>query len=441
MLLLLGLFFSIKGPDWVNRLGRPTLFSYDIDQYYSYLPAAFIQSDLSFAYEHNYWTQTTARGTELPKFTMGVAYLMAPWFGLAYFQEAAARPRAEITGYEETFDRWIHRGTLVYALLAAFFMLQALYSFFSPWIAAGAYLATFFGSNLFYYTMCQGEMAHSYLFMCMSLMIWATVRVHEKPRTIWLLLLGLSLGTAVVIRPSLALAVLFPLLYRVYDKESLHAKGQWFKSLGWRWIALLGAGMLPIVPLLFFWHYHTGQWLYYSYNQEQFFWNDPRLWEFLISYRKGWLLYTPLAFLMLLGLWPLWRHYPALRWSIPLMLVVVLYVVSCWWTWWYGGSFGQRVMVHYYAFLLFPLAALFRQAFAQPILKWALPLLLGVLVYGNIFQSRQYIHSILHYDGMTREAYWYVFGQERLSPEQYQRLEQLVQRPDYEAALQGKRGE
>ena len=440
VLLILSLFFIFKSKDWVNRLGRPTVFSYDIDQYYSYLPAAFIKGDLSFAYEHGYWTQKTEKGTQVPKVTMGMALLYAPWFAIAHAQVSGDKPPAEMTGYEAAFDRWIHRGTLVYALLAAFFTLQALFYFFKPWVAATAYLATFFGTNLFYYTVIQGENVHSYLFFLLSLMIWATIKAHQKPKIIWIALLGISYGWAALIRPTLLITALFPLLYQVHDRASLTAKVQFIKRLGWRWWVLIAGVALPILPQLFYWHWLTGHWLYYSYgSQEGFFWGDPKILEILASYRAGWLIYTPFAILMLLGTLQLGAQWKNLRLAVLPLLLLSMYVISCWWDWWYGGAFGHRAFVHYYGFWLFPLAALLQWIAQHRILKYLTFAFVGACMGLNLFQSKQFEHSIIHYDSMTREAYWYVFGKRYLTASGYEKLEQLLESPDYQAAQKGNR--
>ena len=221
VLLVLAAFFVVSGAEWINRAGRDTLFFADVNQYYSYLPAAFLEKDLGFTYAHRYWTNEGQKGREVPKVTMGMALLYSPWFALGYWEasrEAAANQA--LTGYERPFEKWIHRGSLLYALLAAFLLLQCLYHFFPPLISGLSYLALFFGSNLFYYTLSQGEMAHGYLFLLLSAMVLATIRYHQKESTAWLVLLGLSLGWAVLIRPTLLIVGLFPLLYGVYDRGS-----------------------------------------------------------------------------------------------------------------------------------------------------------------------------------------------------------------------------
>lgn len=57
-----------------------------------------------------------------------------------------------------------------------------------------------------------------------------------------------------------------------------------------------------------------------------------------------------------------------------------------------------------------------------------------MLIYWNILQIVQYRHTFLHYDSMTKEAYWKLFGKPALSDTAYW---SLLSPPDYEKAKRG----
>lgn len=91
------------------------------------------------------------------------------------------------------------------------------------------------------------------------------------------------------------------------------------------------------------------------YQQESFILSQPNILKFLFSYQKGFFVYAP-AFLVLLvagtirfvhkrAYWKLLSFYGA--------LFGLVYVLSSWWVWFYGGSYGTRVMVDYYALFWF----------------------------------------------------------------------------------------
>lgn len=67
---------------------------WDVISYYAYLPALFIEHDLTLSFvgdahrtdvdRHRYWPETTPDGHRVIKTTMGVALMMSPFFGLAH---------------------------------------------------------------------------------------------------------------------------------------------------------------------------------------------------------------------------------------------------------------------------------------------------------------------------------------------------------------------
>jgi hypothetical protein len=92
-----------------------------------------------------------------------------------------------------------------------------------------------------------------------------------------------------------------------------------------------------------------------------------------------------------------------------LFFIVLFYFLSAWWNWFYGDSFGQRVVVDYYFFFLFPLAYFFEFVFSslsKQIIFGATIWLLGML---NLVQTWQVANGIFPLDGITLEKYNYLF--------------------------------
>jgi hypothetical protein len=190
---------------------------------------------------------------------------------------------------------------------------------------------------------------------------------------------------------------------------------------------------MAVLPQLLYWKGVTGDWIYYSYGEEGFFFGRPMIGEVLFGYRSGWLLYTPVMGFAVAGFF-LFRKKVRRTLILPFALIVAikLYLISTWWCWWFGGSFGCRPIIDLYGFLAFPMAACFQRVWE---FGWRtrVPLLmiLGFLIHLNLYQSWQYKVTIIHWDGMTREAYWHVFMR-NTHP-----TEKMIERPDYEAALNG----
>lgn len=437
--LLTALIFITQSSKLQDNRGAKNLFIYDVNNYYSYLPAAFVHHDLGFSFPNNYWMpESPITGNKIAKGTMGMSILYSPFFGIGYLHAAISGDKLD--GYSPPFDFWIHFGTLFYGLIAAFFLLRSLMRFFKPIIAVASYFLVLFGTNYFYYLFGQGELTHSYLFMLFALIVWLSIRWHQNQKGKYLLCIALLSGLVTLIRPTDLLIILFPFLYGIYDRTSFKIK---MNLLGKNWRVLLLAVpifFIPLLPQMIYWKLYAGSFLYFSYGSEEgFFFNDPQIINVLFSFRKGWFIYTPLAGFMVIGIISLWKKFKEVALPISLLLIITLYIVSCWWDWWFGGSFGHRALIQYYALLIFPLAGVLQFLFK----KWwsAVPasLILVFMINLNLFQTAQFRHSIIHWEAMSKEAYYYVWGKKGLNAEEYAKAESLLVRPDYEAALKGDR--
>jgi hypothetical protein len=101
------------------------------------------------------------------------------------------------------------------------------------------------------------------------------------------------------------------------------------------------------------------------------------------------------------------------RTPILIFTIVNIYVVFSWGCWWYGGSFGLRAMIESYALLALPLGAFYTACIQSK--KGMALLVFAILAFTtlNLFQTWQYRKRIIHWDSMTKEAYWAVFGKQK----------------------------
>jgi len=192
--------------------------------------------------------------------------------------------------------------------------------------------------------------------------------------------------------------------------------------------------VVVLLPQLAYWKYSTGSWIYYSYQDESFFFARPRIIDGLISYRKGLLVYAPMLALAFAGMLLLPRRLREWSWAVAMFTAVDLYVVLCWWCWWYGGSFGLRALVEAYAIWAIPMAAMLEWLLSRGQVVTAVTLnTIALLICLNFFQAAQYWRGIIHWDSMTRDAYWSVFLRWRVPPN----YEDLLRPPDYDRAARG----
>jgi hypothetical protein len=125
--------------------------------------------------------------------------------------------------------------------------------------------------------------------------------------------------------------------------------------------------------------------------------------------------------------------------AVPIILVILVFVLSSWWTWWYGGGFGMRALIQYYAFLAFAIGSFYTYIAQMAWRKWITYAVVTCLIVLNLFQTYQYKIAYIHWDSMTKESYWFIFGRLRVTAEESDRYETLLDHPDYEAARKGDR--
>jgi len=120
---------------------------------------------------------------------------------------------------------------------------------------------------------------------------------------------------------------------------------------------------------------------------------------------------------------------------VTFFTVLNIYIIFSWWCWWYGGGFGQRAFIDSYALMAVATAVLLTAAVSAR-RKWfktiTVSLFLLLLSLG-IFNNFQYYYGAIHWDSMTRVAYFDSFGRVRPSA----RFNDLLEAPDYDKAREG----
>ena len=236
-------------------------------------------------------------------------------------------------------------------------------------------------------------------------------------------------------RPTNLLVVLIPIFYGLgtplfKEKYRILKENPIYLVL-----AVLGAFIIGF-PQLLYWKLNTGQWLFFSYTGERFFWDRPVINYFLFSYRKGWLVYSPILVFALVGLFYMKNKLKAYLFPTLFILPIIIYLLSCWWSWWFGGGFGSRPMVDWYALLMFPFAAMLYAIFK---LHWSIRLsamaLIGIFIALSWHQHWQYRIGMLHFDSMSKAAYKGIF----LKTEFPTNLDEMLDTPAYGAAIKGKK--
>ncbi len=400
-----------------NNREEQDIISSDVIQYYSYLPAYFIHHDLSLKFldtmqnipNNSYWHLKTPEGKKYFKMTMGMAMLYSPFFAIGHNASLNSKVY-KANGFTQHYKSWLVIGTLLYAFLGLLFLRKLLLNFFNNTAVGITLIILGIGTNLFCYVTHDVLMSHAYSFFLFSLFLLLTVNWHKNKTIINAIGIGLTLGLITLIRPTNIIIGTAFLLYDVNSLKEFQTRVNLYLKNYLHIILILIAGITIWIPQFFYWKMQTGSYFFYSYTGENFFWTNPHLYDILFSWRKGLFIYTPLIILGFVGIIFLKQY--TKQWSTVLYIFIPLnlYIISCWWCWWYGGSFSQRALIDSFPLLAIPMCAAVSQILkSNAIVQQAVALLVIFGIQLNIFQTKQYTSSLLHYDSMSKETYFKIF--------------------------------
>lgn len=429
--------------------GIPFLLQYDLFGSYIYLPLAFDQHTItvpSVAYLESIqeirpvspsWYQffENSSGKLVTKYPIGWALLHAPFYGIASLH--AWLSGVPTNGFSEPYALWIAIGSWTYFVAGLYTVMRIIRAFLRGWESIGAFLVLVFGTNYYFLQTASLGSTHAIEFSLVAVFVFCLIRLNHSVSTRKVLVLFTVLALITLVRPPdlvLGLSIFF---VPWAGEHSL--RGKWTILRRVPWATYFSASLIftgIIFLQLLYWKLADGHWFINSYKNnpgEGFDWQTPHTVDFLVSFRKGWFVYTPIAAVALLGL--LWSSLRGLL--IPIALFI--YIASAWSTWWYAGSFGQRAMVDTYPILLLGLIAIF--AIRKAWIRIGMLLLSTGAIVLNVAQSYQLKHGILHESNMTKAFYHSVFlqfdppsdAQRRLLLPDHTALQERHSLPDWDA--------
>ena len=401
-----------------NRQFTDSLISWDKLGYYLYLPNFFIYNDwqqFSFVPDFfmkyqpsDYWYQTISLpdSSQVMAYPLGLTFFQYPFFILGHFSAYFFDfPR---DGFSLPYVIWINISGIFYTILGLFFCNKSLQYFF-PGRRTGFLLILFLlSTNLFFYGFVDNIMPHSYSFFLIALLLWFTIKWHERQSFFSSFIIMLSIGFIAAIRITDILIVVIPVLYGIYDRISLKEKIRLLMRNSGKLFFSALLGMSPFFLQMYYWHTATGQFIFntYAYHGLGFDWTQPHVFKFLVSFRKGWLIYTPVMLLSLAGIFFMRRsNLRNLLPAIVVFLILNIYLLSSWSVWWFGGSFGQRSMVQSYALLVIPFGAVIFSLASSKFFRLALASFIAICIYMNLVFTWAYQNSLMLTDGMTRTMF------------------------------------
>ncbi len=422
------------------------ILSWDVFGYYMYLPMIFIYNnwglqnidivhDLINTYKSSstlYQAYPTETGSWLMRYSMGMAIFYFPFFVIGHFLALLMDFSAD--GFSAPYQTAILYGGIVYSIVGFYFLRKVLLNFYSERITAVTLIIIYLGTNYFFHSGFQGQnaMSHNVLFTMYSIILWLTIKWHISYNRSYMVLLALCCSLTILARPSEIVCLLIPFFWGVDTFKSLKSKIQIIfedkLALAMSLLFVISVAM----PQLLYWKIITGKFLFNSmYNNpgEGFNFLYPYIIEVLVSFRKGWLIYTPMVVFAIAGIFLLFKQKSVFKIPVAAYFVFNLYLVSSWSCWWYAESFSSRALVQSYAMLALPMAAFLHWTFNKSgVVFKACLAVICMLVALNIFQTWQFLNNIIHPSRMTQQAYWAVFGKTSRPPGLDDKL--LIDRPN-----------
>jgi len=431
---------------WVNfnmvRWQKKDVIDHDVAFYYSYLPSVFYHHDISQQFlnqpENNHlialfeYPPKAPNGNYVFKSTMGMSITYLPFFIAAhYYAKIIGEP---LDGYSEPYQFAIQFSSLVYFVLGLFFLIRVLRSYFPDSIVSLSLLILVFGTNALYYLIFGAGMSHAVDFFLVSIFLYYSIQWHKQGTLKNSLSIGIIGGLLTLIRPINILIFLLFLLYDIKNISDFKSKIKLFLNSKFSITLILLSAFLIVLPQLLYWKYQTGSYFFNSYVGEHFFFNRPQIINGLFSFRKGWLIYTPIMIFALIGFYHLRKLHREFFSSSIFLFLIYIYVAFSWWCWWYGGSYGQRSLIDIYPVLALPLAS-FLLTIQQcgAIKKKIIYSIISLLIILNIHQTFQAHWNNIHYDSMTKAAYFDTFFRFSKNPE----AEKYLKHPDIDKAKAG----
>ncbi len=334
--------------------------------YYEYLPAAFIFNDMSFSFlqdppadfKGDVWVRHNEKtGRKAIKFTMGMSIMYLPFFAVGHI--GAKLFDYTSYGYSYPYMVMFCFCGWFYAFIGLYYLRKILLLYFNDVVTSFTLISIGLGTNLFYYITIDPTMTHPASFCLIAMFIWFTIKWYNQKNLKMAFLLGALIGVIALIRPTNALIALVFIFFKITTIQQVKERFILFWKHKAQILMIVFLAILTWLPQFIFWKYSTGDWLYFSYEDEGFFFANPQIFNGLFSYRKGWFVYTPIMVFSIIGLFFTYRNNKKWFASLCVFIPLNIFIVYSWWCWWYGGSFGSRPMIDSYALMAISLASFY----------------------------------------------------------------------------------
>ncbi|MBI9037948.1 MAG: hypothetical protein JEY97_07435 [Bacteroidales bacterium] len=398
--------------------------SWDVLGYYLPLPATFIYdepllNEIDWLREINdknnltgtlYMVSSNGKGEPMYFFFFGMAILFLPFFFIGHF--AAFLFGFPVDGFSPPYQYSMVVGGIIYTIIGLIFLRKILRYFFSDGVTAIVLLIIVFSTNYTNHLTLKNLETVNLLFMLNSIVIWYTIKWHNNQKLKYMAMIGSSLAFIALVKPSEIIIGLLPLFWNVFSKESFKQKISLLIANKNQIFVTIGIGIIIVSPQIIYWIIKTGYPLYDTYKNPGVGLDllSPHIIESLFSYRKGWLIYTPVMIFSLIGFYIVYKKNRNIFFACIIYFLISFFIIASWSEWWYGAGFSNRPVISIYPVLAICLGY-FLNYLRQRSFVWKVTFILVVLFFTflNQFQWWQLRSYILDPYRTTSEYYWATF--------------------------------
>ena len=441
LILLVDIFLNFQFAGWKNFYAGTI--SGDAAGYYYYLPAFFYDNPAQLDSAQNNldkyhfspgfdFAMKAPNGNYIMKYSCGMAICNLPFFLFAHFYSSVFG--YSVDGFSMPYQFLINAAGLCMVILGLWFLRKILLKFFSDSVTAITLFTIGIVSNYFQYSAISDMTQQTYLFSFYSIIIFLSIKWNENPSKSNSIYIGLLCGLSTLIRPTEFLTFFLPLFWGVSFQNGF----KWNLKMLWQkrfyiFLIALSAIIVGSVQIIY-WKTYSGQWLFYSYGEGQYFeWLKPHFHGVLVSYKKGWLVYTPVMIFALAGFWFLLKSEPKLFLGISIYFICFLYLVCSWNQWIYGGSWSMRAMIQCYPLLAFPLSSFYQFTLTR---RWVFSIVVFLLIIftyvNSVFMYQAYFTSQAVLDGefMNAKYFWKIVGRPIVNEQDYKYIDSKDEIPN-----------
>lgn len=424
---ILVLFLKISDKNF-GKNGNYGVIDWDNFGYYLYLPATFIYHDLKLQDDDQilhvlekyslsssyYQAHKIPNGNRVIQYTSGMSLFYAPAFIVGH-TVASFSSSFKADGFSLPYQISILIECFIFLFLGLLYLRKLFLTIFSEGITVALLVCMLFGTNLLQLSSVNISSPHVIIFVCYSILLVYIISWHNQPNLKSLIVISFLSAFVALTRPNELLFLIIPVLWRSGKIDTFKKKINFFRQNPTHLLlAILPFGIGAIQPI--YWHYVSDEWIFDTYINEDFKLLDPYLSEYLFSFKKGWLIYTPIMGFSLIGFYSMYKSNSKLFYPLILFCLLNIWILSSWDCWWYAGSFSQRSIVQAYPIFALPLGFLIKGVWRhKKSLKVFISSIIGLCILLNLFQTYQARAGILHSSRMTKEYYFSSFFDVKLN--------------------------